>query len=472
MFALPFRKARKRTSSRFHAAGGVQVVRGLTSCPSCGLFQRIGDTADGMITRCSRCGRTMIHRNRTSPVATPLAFCISSAALYLATLTSSLMTLNLYGQERTVDLVTGPMELLHEGWGEIGILVALVTILAPGVVICLMGMILTAATRPRLPDWAPVLLKLYEQLRPWSMMEVYILGIFVAYTKLVDIAYVEVGPATYLIGILMLTMAATDQTLDQDIIWRQRRIRSVTRLADERIVAVKQVDFDDNSLPKASHTVCCSSCGLVTVFPDPVPLTAVVAECPRCGHQMRRRKPNSINRTSALLLTAFIFYIPANILPVMTYVKLGSGSGHTIISGVIELWEAGLIPLSLLVLFASITVPVAKIVGLTWMLIDVHFHLSYGLLLRTKLYRVIEAIGRWSMIDVFMISILVAMVRFSEMANVTANAGVVSFAAVVIITIFAAHAFDPRLMWDVAGKNGQLTHSSVNRRAARKSVHS
>jgi paraquat-inducible protein A len=335
-----------------------------------------------------------------------------------------------------------------------------------------MGMILTAATRPRLPDWAPVLLKLYEQLRPWSMMEVYILGIFVAYTKLVDIAYVEVGPATYLIGILMLTMAATDQTLDQDIIWRQRRIRSVTRLADERIVAVKQVDFDDNSLPKASHTVCCSSCGLVTVFPDPVPLTAVVAECPRCGHQMRRRKPNSINRTSALLLTAFIFYIPANILPVMTYVKLGSGSGHTIISGVIELWEAGLIPLSLLVLFASITVPVAKIVGLTWMLIDVHFHLSYGLLLRTKLYRVIEAIGRWSMIDVFMISILVAMVRFSEMANVTANAGVVSFAAVVIITIFAAHAFDPRLMWDVAGKNGQLTHSSVNRRAARKSVHS
>ncbi|MDG6094298.1 paraquat-inducible protein A [Acetobacter sp. AN02] len=436
------------------------VLRDVAECPCCGLYQKLGRIDDNRIASCSRCGQTLVRRNRSGPVSLPLAFCITSAALYLGVLFTSLMTLNLYGRERTVVLITGPLELFHEGWGPLSVLVGLATVFAPGAVIALMALILLTARRPSLPRWAPALLKWYERLRPWSMMEVYILGVLVAYTKLVDLAYVDVGPATYMIGALMISMAATDQTLDSNLFWRHRRIMKTVTLPDGQSVPVRQITPEDGALPPATHMASCSFCGLVGVFPKPVSLTGVVAKCPRCGHQVRRRKPDSLNRTTALLLAALIFYVPANLMPVMTVIKLGHGSGHTIMNGVVELWQADMIPLALLVLFASITVPVAKILGLSWMLIGIHWHSDRALVFRTRFYRVIELIGRWSMIDVFMISILVAMVRFSNLASISANGGVVSFAAVVIITIFAASAFDPRLMWDVAGKNGQVFSSS------------
>ena len=458
--SLPFRLYRGALAlalPRQQHASHVQVVEDLVECGCCGKFQKLSEIPPGTVARCIRCGQSLERRNKTAPLATPLAFCITSAALYIATLASSLMTLNLYGRERTVDLLTGPMELLHEGWGEVGVLVGLVTVLAPGIVIAMMGMILTAAFFEELPDWAPHLLAWYEKLRPWSMMEVYILGIFVAYTKLVDLAHVAVGPAAYLIAALMISMAATDQTLDRERIWRQRRVEGSLMLPNGRRVMVERISIEKMSeMPPLENMLACHSCGLVGVFPEPVPQTRSVGLCPRCGHELRRRKVNSISRTTALLLAALIFYFPANLFPVMTVIKVGNGGGHTIIEGAIELWQDGMIPLSLLVLFASVTVPVAKILGLSYMIITTKRRSARGLLLRSKLFRVIEAIGRWSMIDVFMISILVAVVRFSSLANIKANGGVVSFAAVVVITIFAAHCFDPRLMWDVVGRNGPI----------------
>ncbi|MBO1359958.1 paraquat-inducible protein A [Acetobacter sacchari] len=444
--SLARRRRRKPISAR--------VIDGLVECPCCGEYQAVRNVEPGMMARCVRCGFGLERRNMSSPIATPLALCISSAALYFATLMSSLMTLNLYGRQRAVELVTGPMELLHEGWGEVGVLVGLVTVLAPGVVITMMALILYAGGKKEMPDWAPHLLAWYEKLRPWSMMEVYILGIFVAYTKLVDLAYVEVGPAAYLIAALMVTMAATDQTLDKELIWRRRRVENTLQFSDGTRVAVERVSISDIPMPPVQNMLSCYSCGLVGAFEQPVPRTHIVGSCPRCGHKMRRRKPDSLNRTAALLLASLICYFPANIYPVMTVIKLGQGGGHTILGGVVELWQDGMIPLSILVLFASITVPVAKILGLAFMLFETYRGSSRGLMFRSKLFRVIDAIGRWSMIDVFMISILVAVVRFSSLANVTADGGVVCFAAVVVLTIFAAEAFDPRLMWDAAGKNG------------------
>ncbi|NHN88647.1 paraquat-inducible protein A [Acetobacter conturbans] len=449
--ALQFTRARRQHSPH------VQVIEDLVECQCCGEFQKLHDIPPGTVARCVRCGQCLERRNKTAPLATPLAFCITSAALYLATLTSSLMTLNLYGRERTVDLLTGPMELLHEGWGEVGVLVGLVTILAPGIVIAMMGLILTAAFFEELPDWAPHLLAWYEKLRPWSMMEVYILGIFVAYTKLVDLAHVEVGPAAYLIAALMISMAATDQTLDRERIWKRRRVDGSLRLPDGNLMVVERVSVNDlGGMPPLQNMLSCHSCGLVGVFPEPVPQTQSVGLCPRCGHDLCRRKNNSLSRTMALVMAAFVFYFPANLFPVMTVIKVGSGGGHTIIEGAIELWQDGMIPLSLLVLFASVTVPVAKIIGLSYMIFTTKRRSTKNLVMRSKLFRLIDSIGRWSMIDVFMISILVAVVRFSSLANVEANGGVVSFAAVVVITIFAAHCFDPRLMWDVAGRNGPV----------------
>ncbi|GAN67867.1 paraquat-inducible protein A [Acetobacter orleanensis] len=433
----------------------VQVLEGVMECPCCGLTQKLPELKPGTQARCSRCSQLLDRRNKTAPIATPLAFCVTSAALYVAMLFSTLMMLDLYGRQRTVDIITGPIELLHEGWGEVGILVAIATVLAPGIVIAMMGMILTASLRPNLPAWVPHLMKWYEVLRPWSMVEVYILGVFVAYTKLVDLAFVEVGAAVYLVAGLMVSMAATDATLDTEIIWRHRKIDTFMRpMSGPRLpLTFVAVDAQDPLTPSANR-VSCLSCGLVLEFDHPIKPTEPSGYCPRCGHVVRHRKANSMSRSVALLVSAIVFYLPANIYPVMTVIRMGAGTGHTIVEGAIELWVDGMIPLSLLVIFASVTVPVLKVIGLSYMVETTRHKSHRHLRFKSKVYRVIDIIGRWSMIDVFMVSILVAMVRFNHMASITANGGMVCFAAVVVLTIFAVHTFDPRLMWDAAGKNG------------------
>jgi paraquat-inducible protein A len=140
--------------------------------------------------------------------------------------------------------------------------------------------------------------------------------------------------------------------------------------------------------------------------------------------------------------------VPANLYPVMTVISLGQGAPDTILSGVEELAHAGMWPLALLVFFASITVPVLKLIGLTIMLVSTQLRSHRRLRDRTVLYRIVEFVGRWSMIDVFMLSILVGLVQLGNLATIEPGIGAVSFASVVILTMLAAESFDPRLMWD------------------------
>jgi paraquat-inducible protein A len=170
--------------------------------------------------------------------------------------------------------------------------------------------------------------------------------------------------------------------------------------------------------------------------------------CPRCEAPIHLRKPNSLSRTWALLIAAYILYIPANLLPVMTVISFGKGEADTILSGVKELIHAGMLPIALLVFFASITVPVLKLLVLTFLLLSVHYKSQWRPRERTFLYRITEIVGRWSMIDIFMISILIALVKLDAVATIEPGAGAISFASVVILTMFAAMSFDPRLIWD------------------------
>jgi paraquat-inducible protein A len=170
--------------------------------------------------------------------------------------------------------------------------------------------------------------------------------------------------------------------------------------------------------------------------------------CPHCDATLHERKPNSITRTWALVIAAIILYIPANILPVMTVISMGHGEPDTILSGIHALRESGMWPLALLIFFASITVPMLKLLGLIFLLVSVQIKSSWRPKERTKLYRIIEAVGRWSMVDIFMVSILVALVKLGSLATIEPGAGATFFAGVVVITMFAAMSFDPRLIWD------------------------
>ena len=170
--------------------------------------------------------------------------------------------------------------------------------------------------------------------------------------------------------------------------------------------------------------------------------------CPRCGAALHLRKPNSLQRTWALVIAAAICYVPANVLPVMTVTSLGKPVSDTIMSGVVYFIEHGDWPLALVIFTASVFVPMMKLAILVFLLISVHFRSSWRPVERTRMYRLTEAIGRWSMVDIYVITILVALVRLGNLATIEASAGAVFFGAVVVITIFAAESFDPRMIWD------------------------
>jgi paraquat-inducible protein A len=175
------------------------------------------------------------------------------------------------------------------------------------------------------------------------------------------------------------------------------------------------------------------------------------ASCPRCGAELHLRKPRSLERTWALAIAAALCYLPANLLPIMTVTSLGKSESDTIMSGVIYFLESGDWPLAVIIFTASIFVPVMKLGILFFLLISVHRSSSWRPVDRTRMYRLTEAIGRWSMVDVFVITIMVALVRLGNLATIEASAGAVFFGSVVVMTIFAAESFDPRIIWDRSG---------------------
>lgn len=170
--------------------------------------------------------------------------------------------------------------------------------------------------------------------------------------------------------------------------------------------------------------------------------------CARCGASLHVRKPDSIGRAWVYLIAAGLLYIPANVLPVMETGFLFGSQTDTIMSGVVYLWTSGSWPLAAIVFIASIMVPGSKLVALTFLLVSVQRRSTWRPLERTWLYRMVELVGRWSMVDIYVATILTAIVQFKSLAVIKAGPGAIAFGAVVVLTMFAAKCFDPRLIWD------------------------
>jgi paraquat-inducible protein A len=185
----------------------------------------------------------------------------------------------------------------------------------------------------------------------------------------------------------------------------------------------------------------CHTCGLLGTL-------ATGHACRRCGTTLHSRKPNSIQHCWALLIAAYALYLPANLLPIMETRSLFGMQQDTIMSGVVYLWSNGSWVLALVVFIASVAVPLLKMLSLTVLLLGVQRRSRYQPLQRTKLYRFLELIGRWSMLDVYVVTILVALVQVQSLAAIRPGAGVIAFAAVVVLSMLATHAFEPRLIWD------------------------
>ena len=428
-----------------------RTLPALRSCRECGQAQRLPALPPGSTARCLRCG-ALLRQTWADPLRLALALNLSCLVLLAAGATNVLAVVQAEGRIRTAGLFSGPAALAQNGVWPLGALVFATTVLAPLLVAGLSVYVLGGVRLRHPPPGLALAFAWRNRLRPWSMIEVFLVGYFVAYTKLGVLAQIEAGWGVLALFGFMVATIAGDAVLDPQAVWE-----AIARHAPPRPPQAAEPAPRPAAGP-LPDLVCCGTCDLACrpARPDaprgPNAPRVPDARCPRCGSALHRRKPGSMTRTAALTLSALVFYVLANVFPVLTVVQTGRGSPSTILSGVWELAVAGNWSLTVIVFGASIAVPVLKILGLAAMMLIVlrrpprsrPGHLRQV----TALYRVIAVIGRWSMIDVFMESILSALVQFGSVAQVTTEPGALAFAATVLLTIFAADGFDPRLMWD------------------------
>ena len=415
------------------------VAPRLHECRGCGLLQSVPALLPGISAHCRRCGTTL-HRARRHPLEHSLALTVAALILLVVMCLTTLMSVETAGIVHRAGLFSGPVELVQRGMTALAIVVVFVTVGAPFGKLLGTLYVLVRLREARPPRHLRRVFVLVERLTPWSMIEVFVLGVLVAYVKLGDLVTINLNTGVFALFALTFIMVWADGAMDHEAVWD----------ALDRTTPPDAVRRRPQALRRVAGAIGCESCGLVSVPAPGEP------HCPRCDSLLHARKPNSLARTWALVIASAVLYVPANLYPVLTVVQLGAGEPSTILGGVRELISSRMYPLAALVFFASIAVPMLKLVGLTVMLVATQSGRAGWLRDRTRLYHVVRFIGRWSMIDIFMEALLGALVRFGSVITIEPGIGAVAFCGVVILTMLAAETFDPRLMWDAALRTTRL----------------
>ena len=402
----------------------------LIACHDCDLIQRVGPVPEGGAVRCSRCD-AMLFQNKPNSLERSLALTLTSLILFVLANTFPFLGFKIGALVHETNLITGIHELYIQGKWPMATVVFLTTIAVPALqMICLLYVLIPLKMN-RLPRKAKQVFRFILYMKPWGMVEVFMIGILVAYVKLAKMATIVPGIAAFAFMALVFVLTASMAAMDEHLIWG--------------IIPYRAPGYPTRRNTADAPLINCHICHLLC---RPSSLNGLEMICPRCGAPLHRRKPNSISRTWALVLGALIFYIPANVLPITVVTSLGHKEADTIISGVIYFLTSGSWPIALVIFAASICVPMMKLVSLSYLLISVQSKSKWRPEDRTRLYRITEVVGRWSMIDVFVVTILVALVNVGALATIDAGPAAVYFCAVVITTMFAAMSFDPRLIWD------------------------
>ena len=396
----------------------------LKACRACDWVQSLPAPRPGHDRKCARCGETMGSGMVHLDIALPLL--LAAAIGFLIALTVPLTRIEQAGQHADATPMTGVDGFLHYGNWPMALFTFVGVVFAPfgrTLILAVAVHCVRAGVRPR---WLPRLYRFAEDLRPWAMLDVFLVGALISMTKLHDLVRVEMAPGLWVVMALVWLLALFDSLFDRHRLW----------------------DFIQapDAVPAGADTVSCTHCNM---------LQLPAADCRRCGAHLHRRKPESVQITWALVISAVILYIPANLYPVFTIVSFGHGNTSTIIGGVRQLMEGGDWPLAVIIFVASIVVPLIKLIGLAWLLVAIRRPQPRRLHANTRLHRLIEVIGRWSSTDVFVAALLSGLVTLQNLATVVPGPGVLAFGAVVFLTMVATMTFDQRLLWDAAGTNDE-----------------
>ena len=370
----------------------------IVACLECDLLQRIPALEPGATARCRRCGHTIAVNKPDSLDRTLALTCAAAIALIIANV-SPLMGLSVSGRQTSTTILGGAIEMWLRGEPITAIIVVFCALVAPAIHIGIMSTILLVVRRTPAPYWVGTLLRWSEWHQPWAMVEVMMLGILVALIKIAELATVIPGIGMFAAGALVLLIAAMTVRFDPHEVWQ--RVEWVGGEMPPGLSGSRSaVPTESASIREGMLTgitlglVSCESCGLLS---RPVDINEP-GQCPRCGEELALRKHNAIQRTWAFIIAALICFIPANLLPVMVSTTLVGSEDDTIISGVVLLYKTGSWHLALIVLIASIVIPLAKIMALAYLLVTVQRRSIKEQHERLKLYRLVEFVGRWSML--------------------------------------------------------------------------
>ena len=392
-------------------------------CPECGALEDTSALGGRMLARCRVC-HYPLERASGRSVGAALACSLTTFVLLLPGNLSPLMTVHLLGAERSAKLGTGIVVMWREGFQLLALILGLTGIVLPLVRFSALSVVLSAVLLNRRPRWLGPCYRWTLWLDPWAMTDVYLIGCFVGYSRVTQELTGSIDAGGYCFAAAALMSMLTRATLDRRTVWRA--------IAPERQVR------------PGERVISCTACDLIA------DLEEAGRPCPRCALTLRKRKPAALSRAAALSLAAFVLAFPANLYPMTTSFQLGRTVSHHIVDGVYELFAAGLWPFGILIFCTSIAIPFVKLAGMGWFIVSVLRRSDRHLRTKTFVYRLIDELGRWSNVDVFTIAAFVPLIQFDGVANARPYDGATAFALVVILTMAASRAFDPRLMWDAA----------------------
>ncbi len=399
------------------------------ACPDCGALQELEPLPPGSTASCRLCRRDLEQTSGRS-ITAALACSLAAFLLLFPCNLLPLLRVDVFGMHAQNVIGGGIAALWDHDWILIS---GLTTTFVIGIPFIHFGLLITSLGGLRLgyrPHWLGPAFRWALWLDPWGMLDVFLLASFVGYYRLINLSQADVsiqmGGACFMAAgfLTMLTRAA----LDQRTVWRA--------LGTEVAIA-----------PGAA-TLSCTTCDLVQ------PLSCEGEACPRCGATLSARKRDAMVRTIALLVAALILFFPANILPMDVSTHLGQRDDYTIFTGVRDLFKAGLWPLGVIIFCTSIFIPFGKILAIAWCVLSVRRRSRRHLVAKTKLFRLVAELGRWSKTDPFTIVFFVPLVNFGAFATASAGWGATAFMAMSVLTMIASNTFDPRLMWDAAQPSG------------------
>lgn len=398
----------------------------LVACPHCDALHTEVSVRAGESAVCTHCAFVLFKGSKFK-VSDWLALVFGALVLFAIANLTPLVHLTLQGKTISPNLPSALWLTWQQGHYSLSIMAGLMGVWFPLFLLLLRFRALQLIQKRRATTEFAFSMRAMALLEHWSMVPVVFLSVLVALVKFAGLARIELGFGIWAYAVLMLVYTATVK-LDSRRLWKMA--------ADAQIVIDKADKLDP------AYYVACSECGLAQ-SPD-----TDDEVCQRCAGQLHKRKPNMRTKTMALLVAAMALYVPANVLPIMQIRSPFGVSDHTILGGVVTLWQSGSPDLAIIVFAASIAVPITKLFVLALLLIDNTWRGRVAQRKRTRMYEVIEFIGQWSMLDVFVVVLMGAMANFPGVSQVIAGPAAVSFGLVVVLTMLATLSFDPRVGWD------------------------